>query len=281
MPRLDFFSIRWKVAHIFPLECTGLFGSHLHVRTPKISWIVQQVTVWKLWRWNLQWVWQVKNSRRFNWIHYSSSILATWQCMTTTTLEWSFVEIMRNTVRSNHVKSLQFDRPEQVKEEFGSHDINGGGEGRISLFVELYLGPAWRSNLLLPASKNAGETFKFAQLPTATGRSKRRNVDLRTRHPTQSGRRPEPPPQSWEKNFRDARNQLVIAATSESTMSHNRNSRSQILPEVQLVVEKSEEIRIFHKIFKFSTRTLIKFGSKDLSSTLKESDVRVSANLFF
>lgn len=64
-------------------------------------------------------------------------------------------------------------------------------------------------------------------------------------------------------------------------MSHNRNSRSQILPEVQLVVEKSEEIRIFHKIFKFSTRTLIKFGSKDLSSTLKESDVRVSANLFF
>ena len=137
------------------------------------------------------------------------------------------------------------------------------------------------SNLLLPASKNAGETFKFAQLPTATGRSKRRNVDLRTRHPTQSGRRPEPPPQSWEKNFRDARNQLVIAATSESTMSHNRNSRSQILPEVQLVVEKSEEIRIFHKIFKFSTRTLIKFGSKDLSSTLKESDVRVSANLFF
>ena len=107
MPRLDFFSIRWKVAHIFPLECTGLFGSHLHVRTPKISWIVQQVTVWKLWRWNLQWVWQVKNSRRFNWIHYSSSI-ATWQCMTTTTLEWSFVEIMRNTVRSNHVKSLQF-----------------------------------------------------------------------------------------------------------------------------------------------------------------------------
>lgn len=162
-------------------------------------------------------------------------------------------------------KWLQLDWPEQVKEEFGSHNTIGGGEGRLWL-LKLYLGPAYRSNLLLPASKNAGETFKCAQLPAATGRSKRRNIDLRTRHPTQSGRLPEPPPQSWEKNFRDERNQLVIAATSESAMPPNKNSRSQILPEVELVVEKSKDEWIFHKRFRtFSTRSLIIFWSKDLS----------------